>query len=311
MNKIRHSVFETNSSSSHSLTITSKNLAPMPFPRDVMREGKVYIPLGEYGWEWRRMYRLEHKLSYLFTQLLSEVPENKDAETVTQEVRNRNPRIDTLCRIVGEHTGVQVLMVPGSTGYIDHESQGVGIDAEFFNNEAKLRQFLFSDKNYVQLGNDNCDQPMLMSTDKGVESEHSYRNCYRMSSGHSVPVTLVYRAYYRELFTENGADLFAFENRGLLSTMAKSSTVATAHVVKTSGYRGDSTPEQDELQAELARALLDIGFKFDPSLKVSYEHEVSKHYGKEVSVTFMCPRRVARRLVALAPSPSFELGNNR
>lgn len=151
--QIRKNVFETNSSSSHSLTLSAGDIEKQPFADDVLREGVYLVKKGEFGWEQEEYYRIEDKLSYLFTQVVSEKIPQGDAEDITATLRGINKEFDMLCRVVQEHTGVKLLASPGSDGYIDHQSSDVGW--ELFHDEAQLRQFLFSPRSYVETDNDN------------------------------------------------------------------------------------------------------------------------------------------------------------
>lgn len=55
----RCGVFETNSSSSHSLTLSQSQLVAAPWPASMLREGIIPLSVDVYGWEWRRYYLLQ------------------------------------------------------------------------------------------------------------------------------------------------------------------------------------------------------------------------------------------------------------
>ena len=52
--QIRKNVFETNSSSSHSLTVSEGDITGQPFSDHTLREGVVIVGKGEYGWEFEQ-----------------------------------------------------------------------------------------------------------------------------------------------------------------------------------------------------------------------------------------------------------------
>lgn len=151
--QIRKNVFETNSSSSHSLTVSEGDITGQPFSDHTLREGVVIVGKGEYGWEFEQYYGIYDKLAYLITQINYEDIPQGDAATVTAELRESDPRFDMLCRVVEEHTGVKLQVQPGSTGYVDHQSSDVGL--ELFDDEKQLRQFLFNSNSYIETDNDN------------------------------------------------------------------------------------------------------------------------------------------------------------
>lgn len=62
MIKIRSCVFETNSSSTHSICITKNNNL-------LMLPEKIIFKLGNFGWEENIFNDTEHKASYLYTAI--------------------------------------------------------------------------------------------------------------------------------------------------------------------------------------------------------------------------------------------------
>ncbi len=170
--QIRKSVFETNSSSSHSLTMGTGDLAAVPFSPSVLRRGEVALQVGEYGWEYRRYYTPIEKLNYLLTQVTGgkDIPTGEPEDNV-RTLCESHERVAMLCRVVKEHTGCDVVVNPGS-GYIDHDSEGVGM--ELFNNEDTLRRFIFDQTAYVETSNNNASAPWKISTDRDGKKELYY-----------------------------------------------------------------------------------------------------------------------------------------
>jgi len=222
--QIRKNVFETNSSSSHSLTMAKGDIVAQPFDKTVLRAGQVYLSKHEYGWEWHRYYSAHAKADYLFTQLFeSETISSGKPEAVTQALREDNEKFDMLCRVIEEHTGVKVYVEPGTTGYVDHDSHGVGL--ELFESEKQLHQFLFSPTSFVQTGNDNDSPDKVISTDRGAE--HFYQEHYRVPKKSHVPVTLraVNSWSMRQLTTETGAVVGEDKQKDLFNELLKRGTV--------------------------------------------------------------------------------------
>lgn len=166
--QVREQVFETNSSSSHSLTLSPDKVTSATFSPKVLRKGVFILTMDDYGWEWKKYYTLENKLRYLYTQLFWEREfQFFSPEEATAELRRDEPRFDLLCRVVQEHTGVELLVDPEVKGAIDHQSCGVGL--ELFEDEETLKNFLFNENAYVQTGNDNSPPGWKMPTDKQPE----------------------------------------------------------------------------------------------------------------------------------------------
>lgn len=268
--QVRKSVFETNSSSSHSLTLSSTDLVDLPLSPLTLRRGTLTLAMDEYGWEWHRYYTPEEKANYLFTSARgsSESVPHGPPEEVTKELREENPRIDMLCRVIEEHTGVKVLVEPGSSGYIDHQSTGTGL--ELFNSEEELKKFLFSEDAFVQTGNDNSEPGRYIETDKGI-SEEVYARWYRTPAKDAVTVTFKQSEHdWRvQLMTASGHDLQEkspelfkrVQNEGCVTAIRKTSTG------KSNAFRYADNPVGSAMSA-----LSEIGLGFISGLSVSNTH---------------------------------------
>ena len=166
MFNIRQGVFETNSSSSHSLTLVEGELGHPPFSRDQLRDGVLRIELGEYGWEWRRMYRPLNKASYLLTDMLCREGYASNSDMQEGDIRNnamKNPRAAAVIRVLEEESGCRVQLT--GWGYVDHQSTGTSANAG--STEEEIRNFLFS-PSYITTGNDNEEGPDMIKTDYGT-----------------------------------------------------------------------------------------------------------------------------------------------
>jgi hypothetical protein len=139
--QVRQGVFETNSSSTHSLTISeSTDLLSKPFIGE-----KVELNAGEYGWEFETYDSPIGKAEYLFTDALmgpgcEKFPMSCD-------------KVQMLVRAIEEHAGVEVLI--GSTdGYIDHQSVGI-CDEVWAGGIESVKNFIFNPGCIIETGNDN------------------------------------------------------------------------------------------------------------------------------------------------------------
>ena len=73
--QIRQGVFETNSSSSHSLVIVQDgDFIESPFSEDVLQEGVYHVGSDDYGWGMEIYSSFDEKLTYLATIFLIDLP---------------------------------------------------------------------------------------------------------------------------------------------------------------------------------------------------------------------------------------------
>ncbi len=150
MRVTREAVFETNSSSSHSISIHGGGYACARFP---LEQGKCVVHPGEFGWGPDRFYEPEMKASYCLTY----VKTGGDDEDGAREVM--------LCQVLENVTGCDVDFVPVPVsdecgyrwGYIDHQSHKVERDvcAAAFESEETLQDFIFNPASVLIIDNDN------------------------------------------------------------------------------------------------------------------------------------------------------------
>ena len=136
MRQIRKSVFETNSSSTHSLCITNGELEKSTLHHD---DYTIEIPMGEFGWEIEEYYSQSEKLSYLVT--------------ITQY---NDEQQDLVREAIKEYTGYD-LVIKGS-GYVDHQSSDT-LDELFEGDEETIKMnltyFVFNNGYSFATDNDN------------------------------------------------------------------------------------------------------------------------------------------------------------
>lgn len=163
--QIRQGVFETNSSSTHSLVIAKQADKLQPILPD--NEGVLTIKPEtlEFGWgtEWVRDF--DSKACYLYLDAQEE------------------EYLDMLAKVIRDFTGAETIIWPDSVIaerkgdyrgydiYIDHQSMGTS--SEVFNiSEDYVRQFLFHPLSAVILDNDNTvfDQHIKPYQDKQYQN---------------------------------------------------------------------------------------------------------------------------------------------
>jgi len=150
---IRGGVFETNSSSSHSLVLArTDNILDVPFSPAIMERGVVDIQTGEYGWNVETFTHTMDKLSYLYTDAMG-----GSMDTDTPDPEN-NDKLKMIVDAVKEHTGCDVNFVVEDDfypfGYIDHQSVGE-CDEVWDAGVEGVKRFVFNPDSYFMTDNDN------------------------------------------------------------------------------------------------------------------------------------------------------------
>lgn len=151
----RMSVFETNSSSSHSLSISTLNAKSIFQVPTIGKDGYIHISLKdkEFGWGYEEHNDFEHKLAYLLVYARSRSNRQKLLD-----------KIEEVIKLITRSKGLQIVgMDPPSDeywnwGYIDHQSYDVA--DEIFKgtpSQVKLRliEYLFLPESYLIIDNDN------------------------------------------------------------------------------------------------------------------------------------------------------------
>lgn len=148
MKIIRKSVFETNSSSTHVISITKHNNYNIP--------KHINFKFGEFDWEYETYKDMESKASYLYTMTeyfdgeyikefnkrelyLKKIKEYLDEEGITYTFEDRK---------VNEYGW-------DDNGHIDHGAYSPEIIEGILESKEKFFRYLFDDRSYITTGNDN------------------------------------------------------------------------------------------------------------------------------------------------------------
>ena len=137
--QIRQSVFETNSSSMHSLTIQGKDMVEFKVKTDELRPWNVSY--GEFGWGYDKLNTPEEKLSYLIT-----------------EYQDDEEMIDMINEALIEYTGSPLSIKIRRNdwypkGHIDHQSQGM--IREYITDKQSIIDIVFNRECTIIIDNDN------------------------------------------------------------------------------------------------------------------------------------------------------------
>jgi len=141
----RQGIFETNSSSTHSLSIAGGEYAPDGFP---IQNGKCCVYPAEFGWEEDRHYDAATKASYCLVYAKTAAGDRQTAcETMLRDVLTE--ATGKPVRFISDPPGVHIY----EWGYIDHQSSDVC--AEAFASKETLRDFIFDPASVLITDNDN------------------------------------------------------------------------------------------------------------------------------------------------------------
>lgn len=145
MRTIRRGVFETNSSSTHSIAICALRPGDKPDTLPVEEDGSVHIYRGEFGWEEETYRDAATKASYCLTYAESDINKLSSLERVILA------NVPGSKSVVFENQEKDAYGI--AFGYIDHQSDDVCSRA--FENDEALRDFIFSRNSELHTDNDN------------------------------------------------------------------------------------------------------------------------------------------------------------
>ena len=141
MKQIRKNVFETNSSSCHSLVISKDNYGPEHIP--------AYLNFNadkDYGWERSCYSSTEDKASYLYTAML-----DCDMGAQAKEFKRKLEEDFKIKIFVPDYKRE-------TSKSVDHAGELIPFINEILEDDDKLKRFLFDPRSCIYTGNDNsCD----------------------------------------------------------------------------------------------------------------------------------------------------------
>lgn len=163
MKQIRNNVFETNSSSTHSITLQGLKDKMVT----LYEEDNIEIRFGEYGWEQEQYYGYQDKLSYVLTMIQYHLNYKWDSKEVDKEnIVNTilsSKYYEWLGELVWEYCKKTISVKSNNddwcpAGYVDHQSTDVlddwwSEDKEQF--KENMKQFIFNEKYGFVTDNDN------------------------------------------------------------------------------------------------------------------------------------------------------------
>ena len=166
MRQIRSGVFETNSSSTHSLTFIGRN---NPLEKSYLRvrdDGYVHVDFGEFGWGYDRLRSQGEKLSYLCTLAAC-----ADSKMSSNEDFYQNPGFQAINDVIKEKCECKGLIIdttitryvtedkatswPEFEGYIDHQSIYASLQGFLDDYGVTIEQVIFSGGVEIIIDKDN------------------------------------------------------------------------------------------------------------------------------------------------------------
>lgn len=141
--KIRKSIFETNSSSTHNISICEDDDIFMLETLPLDENGNIVLEGGRFGWEHEYYYDALTKANYIAIYLKLYYPEDDMFQTFEN--------------IIKEQTGAKNIyyLIKEEDSDIDHQSRESKDYHHLFRNPKLLRNFIFHPKSYLETDNDN------------------------------------------------------------------------------------------------------------------------------------------------------------
>ena len=168
MYKERSGVFETNSSSTHSICITKEMDMEPTYPK------KLVFRCEHFGWEEKTLSRPEEKAAYLYASILS-LQTKKEVVHSKKIISKILSKVGVSCEFdQPEYFGDDEYCFCDSAG-IDHA--GEDYHYAFVNgvlgDSDRLLRYLFSEKSFVLTGNDND------ATDVEIRATYPHEEYYK------------------------------------------------------------------------------------------------------------------------------------
>ena len=170
MVKIRNGMFETNSSSTHTIIVTDSKTEPGLF---------VDFSIGEFGWEFRKISSITEKASYLYTLACEQL-----GRDVYQDLYEILIKYGVKCTCFVPAKFVKSSWSEGEyldNGYVDHcyEDDAKDFVERMLHHEKALIKYLFSDESFVVTGNDNCDEDQYEWMQEQTDVDYPHKTYYK------------------------------------------------------------------------------------------------------------------------------------
>lgn len=164
--QVRKGLFETNSSSVHSIVIGNNG-------EDIHKHLPTTLEFygGEFGWEHEVYTDTDSKASYLYTSIVncrSDINVEDTLKRIKQILAKWN--VKAVFEELDENNNFRGFC------YVDHAYDNIGLINELTTNEDLLMNYLFSSGSSVETGNDNEETEYIAGTPKNVFYEYEKGN---------------------------------------------------------------------------------------------------------------------------------------
>lgn len=164
--QIRKGLFETNSSSVHSIVIGNNG-------EDIHKGLPTTLEFhgGDFGWEHEVYTDTDSKASYLYTSIVncrSDIDVEDALERIKQILEKWN--VKAVFEELDKNNNFRRFC------YVDHAYNNLGLINELITNEDLLMNYLFSSGSSVETGNDNEETRYIAETPKNVLYEYEKGN---------------------------------------------------------------------------------------------------------------------------------------
>jgi hypothetical protein len=139
----RFNVFETNSSSTHSICVAKNITLTLP--------DEITFRADEFGWEFSTLNSVYEKASYLYTYFVQQ---------------NSLDEFEGIINVLKKHNiEVNIDDSYNNYCYIDHSYELCDFIDDILYDETKLLNFLFSPLSFILSGNDNSGESVDINVD--------------------------------------------------------------------------------------------------------------------------------------------------
>ena len=153
MIQIRKGFFETNSSSTHSITLGDVDKMSICTLLRPNIDGVVMIDGGsEFGWE-QDIYRDSMAKSSYVWIIIRDWSEPTDI--FSPDSKSKEERLKMFENVIKNQTGCREIIYFDDSGYIDHQSVEGDECGWLFESEEVLRNFIFNKNSILETDNDN------------------------------------------------------------------------------------------------------------------------------------------------------------
>lgn len=167
MKQIRNGVFETNSSSTHSLSVVGEFKYDNTLKAFIDYDNYLHISFGQFGWEQEEYHDAYEKLKYLVTFIAEKFPYEEiniwccphpmDMDRIYDLFKTRDD-FNELNYLIKEELNCSGIWLDEGEGYIDHQSHECYATIDDLLHDwgfSSMYDFIFDESAVLRTDNDN------------------------------------------------------------------------------------------------------------------------------------------------------------